>query len=510
MLVYRFGGIPPAKDGQIRNQLALGRDYYNNLVEGENERRLIFLWGGETPPVPPHKPKIKQPKKEGEKPKEIPCGCEECKDFWYVWRGRYRFLSPLNLIPYRNAAREEGLVWGTYTLVERAFSAAWKGRDCFKGLKFRRWQEGGVIGGQIQQGVRPENIFQIEKAFDPRVGRRGGRRHTIKIRVGSDVKRKPIWSDPLPFEMHRPIDGTPVWVQICLKYRGEREEWSVHITCNNVPGRTDEATEGVVAIDVSWRKMPDGLRIAYAQGNYGDIYELKMPPFWQERVERADRIRGHRDDHLNELKARDKTFAIVRKPHRVKAFMAKNEIAMTKELQEWCDREDHLSRYEMGCRRKSTAARRDALRKWGRMLRQKYAIAVLKDSNYKKMKEEAREKKQLAQKPRKQGHHGAPGETTEEICRIFGREENVRLIEAPETTAECPRCGHINTVGAELVITCEQCHHSEDRDYVSTCNLLARYLAGHGKKPTARKQTARFAKRHKKNQQDQQCEDSRL
>jgi hypothetical protein len=37
--VNKYGGKPPEKEGLIREQMRLGRQYYNNLVEAENDRR---------------------------------------------------------------------------------------------------------------------------------------------------------------------------------------------------------------------------------------------------------------------------------------------------------------------------------------------------------------------------------------------------------------------------------------------------------------------------------------
>jgi transposase len=130
------------------------------------------------------------------------------------------------------------------------------------------------------------------------------------------------------------------------------------------------------------------------------------------------------------------------------------------------------------------------------MLRKKYAIVVVKDSAHKEMKEQAKARG-LPRGARKQGHHGAPGETLREIEIAFGREENVAVVEAPGTTATCEKCHAIMEVGAELMVYCERCDTHEDRDRVSTRNLLRLYFAGNFKKPTARKTTARFAKRHK-------------
>jgi hypothetical protein len=533
-------------DSLSRQQLKLSRNYYNNIVEAENRRRFLIKWGGETSPLPPHEhEKLPSPREECEdrtynkkdpvckecefvkecKQRKAASTCDECEEHWQFWRDRYYSVKPLDLIPYREKAIESGLYWGSYLLVEQAFSAAWKSRDFFSDVKFKSWHSGGVIGVQIQSLQDMNSFFKIEKAFDPREGRRAGQRHTLQIRVGT-INDEPVWSDPIKFEMHRPLKGIVTWVMICLSYRGTREIWSVNFTCSNVPARTDDAQEGSVAIDVSWRKMPNGcIRIAYARGSNGNEYEMTMNQRWYERIERADRIRSFRDQRLNELKAQDKRFCLVKKPHRVRAFALKHNIEDIKggykysdkkghryeNLKGWCDYDLHLDQYELGCRRKSVAARRDAMKVWIRMLRRRYATAIIKDSSHKEMKDRKRAIKDGIRRPaRKQGHHAAPGEFIEEICKVFGRDDNVAVVESPGTTATCTECGHLMEVGPELLVTCEnmiceQCGAQRDRDRVSTQNLSDRFYAGEYKKPRARKTTARFAKRHKNSNQPEQC-----
>ena len=58
-----------------------------------------------------------------------------------------------------------------------------------------------------------------------------------------------------------------------MKYRGNREIWSVNITCTDVPPRTDSATNGFVAIDIGWRILDnDSIRLAFATGSDGEEY----------------------------------------------------------------------------------------------------------------------------------------------------------------------------------------------------------------------------------------------
>lgn len=497
-IVFKYGAIHPNLNNEIRIQMKLARDYYNKLVEAENNRRKIF-WGGENPPKPPHDHTNGDSKK-----------CEECKAFWKSFREIYKQLQPLDLKPLRKIACDNGLYWGSYLIVEEAFSAAWKKTDCFSTVKFRSWKQGGYAGVQIQREKSPETLYKIEKAYDPRVGRRAGQRHTIQLRIGTDG-REPILSKPISFEMHRPLQGRPVWAKICMKYRGQREIWTVNITCADTTPRADLSDKGFVAIDVGWRKMDDeSIRLAYATGSDGEESEFRMPMEWLERSRRADRIRSHRDERLNKLKEVNPKYNKVKKPQGVIGYATKHEL-LNDDIIEWNKQDRHLSDYEIGCRRRSVEGRREALRVWLRKLRRKYKVAIIKDSSHKEMKDHKKAVDSGMYSPqRRNAHHVAPGEIIEEICRVFGRMENVAVVDAQNTTAACLKCGHVNIVGSEKMIVCEQCSAYEDRDRVSTRNLINLYNLGEYKKPTTRKTTARFAKRHKNFSKPRQCQHNGL
>jgi transposase len=498
MKVFKYGARPAEKEGKIREQMRLGRNYYNKLVEAENERRKM-IWGDEKPPVAPHPPV------EDEEGRKKACSCKECKAFWKEMRAGYYLadakIGPVDKRPLRAKAAEGGLYWGTYLMVERAFDAARVKRKWNYPVKFRGWREGGYMGVQVQSRVKEESMVLVEKAPDPRTGRKAGQRHTVKVRVGKS------WSEPVAIEMHRPLQGKITWVQVHLRYRGEKEEWAVNFTCKDTPERTDNAFTGVVAIDVGWRIMPgEEIRQAFATGDNGNEYEYSMPEKWRELSARADRIRGYRDEMLNIIQQRFPVLKKHKKPRAAREHVIRDGLDSDIELKGWVRWDKHKEDYELGCRRRSVAARRDALRVWLRMLRRRYSHAVIKDSAHKEMKDHEKAMKNgMSQRSRRNAHHGAPGEIIAEVCKVFGREEGVSVVEAPGTTATCLKCDHENVVGPERIMECEQCGAREDRDRVSTRNLLRRYFAGGTKKPTARKTKAKFTKRHNIKKQQEQC-----
>jgi len=506
--VYKYGALPPEKESAIRQQMKLSRDYYNKLVETENKRRTE-IWGGEKPQWP-HEP-VETTDDETESKKITYCKCDQCEKYYHDVIDKYKRLPFLDKKPIRAEAVKNGLYWGTYLIAEQAFDAAVKKTKCFSLVKYRSWKKGGYAGVQVQLVSKPGTKYKIEHADDPRAGRRKGQRHMVYLRVGSDEKQQPIWSDPIKFEMHRPIYGRVTWIKICMHYRGEREIWSIDITCSDIPDREDKSNNGVVAVDVGWRVLEDDkLRIAFATGIDEKESEFKLCPEWRELSARADRIRSYRDNRFGVLKIAIPKLKILKKPSSLKLYLEKNEM-MTDELSAWCRQDRHLAQYEIGCRRRSEDKRRNDMRVWLRGLRRKYAHVVIKNSSHKEMKDHKKAIESGMMPPqRRNAHHAAPGEVIGEICKVWDRKTEVSIIKAENTTATCLCCGHLNHVGPEQFVVCEQCGTTEDRDRISTRNLLILYARGECEKPTARKTTAKFAKKHKNISEVSECQRSGL
>lgn len=478
--VYKYGAKPRLCEAILR-QMRLGHAYYNRLVEAENARRRE-AWGGDYAPAPPH---------DDCEAKD----CPECKAHWKGVRDAVRAMR-LDLKPLRAAVVVEGLFWGTYLVVEQAFSQAVRTTDPTQGVRFRSWRQGSVAAVQIQKANPDPNrwwrMFPDPSREQGRTGRRRGRAYTAQIRLGTEG-REPVWCDPIPLERHRPHEGRVAWVRVHLNYVADREVVSVHLVC--VDCQAYQTGTGRVAIDASWRLLDGHLRVAWARDDDSIDHILTLPPKWLELHARADRIRAERQRLVNDLIASDTRLARCRSPRGVARVLKRTEDPPQAWV-EWWHRDRHLWQYEDGCRRHSTARRRDAMRKWVAMLRERYGTAAIKDTNHKQIKERARENGELPQPARRRGHHGAPGELYE-LCRHAWGDKLV-VVGAPYTSQCCLECEHDTDPEAATIHCCERCGAAVDRDRLSTQNMLDLWASGQQRPPTARKTTARFAKQHTK------------
>ena len=497
--VYSFGARPKSIDGDLRHQMTLGRRYYNALVEAENARRQA-AWGGERPPAPPHPSAPKKPL----------CRCAECRDHWAAIR-KAVWSSHLDVKQIRAEWRAKGMLWCAYAPADLAFDAARKDTRPTQLLTFRSWKAGGQLRQQIMRAVWDkgfaDHYYRIDAAEDHRTGRRAkrGGRKGLSLRLGK------TWAAPVAFEQHRPLIGRVTHAGLRLWYDATgREHADVLITCADVPARDDLAERGVVAVDVSWRQVSGGLRIAYTRDDQGHTDQLVLGPRWIYLAKHADDIQSIRQKSMNDLADHDPEFGAKRawleaREKRLSPAagrrLASQLGVLDYQASEALAKERHLLAYETGERTHSVNARKDAVRKWARGLRRKYATVVIKDSQHKEMKEKAREKKELPRPARRQGQHAAPGEVIEVLREVFG-DENMMLVPAENTTDTCPNCGHINDHGAETLIKCERCGVSQDRDGASTRNMMALYADGNCCAPSPRKSTSKWEKRHKKKDEE--------
>jgi hypothetical protein len=207
-LVYKYGALSTSLGSDLRKQMSLGHEYYNKLVEAENERRKA-AWEGDKPPAPPHDD----------------CSCDSCKDHWTALRKKLRDIPPLDIKIFRVQFVLKGLFWGTYLKIEQAFDAAWKKTDMCNTVRFKSWRKGQLAAVQIQKGHRADLQFRLEKAPDSRKGRRardGRGRYLLQLRIGTSGST-PIFCDPIKLELHRIPKGLPTWVIVTLKWIADRE-----------------------------------------------------------------------------------------------------------------------------------------------------------------------------------------------------------------------------------------------------------------------------------------------
>lgn len=193
----------------------------------------------------------------------------------------------------KNARQNSGVWWGNYNFIVRAFESA-RSAALRRGSSVRRRTEGGSgrLTNTLQGGAAVEHLFdgslsQIfirhpqDKAWSAES--RGTRRRlqrttlTATIFVRSGERRNVTW----PMIMHRsiPLDALVKNVVVTRRKIGERWKWAVSFTCTRtIDGEIPPSTSNkLVAVDVGWRRVSDGLRVATVLPSNGEPRFIILP-----------------------------------------------------------------------------------------------------------------------------------------------------------------------------------------------------------------------------------------
>jgi len=215
------------------------------------------------------------------------------------------------------AARNScGVAWGTYNLI--AASAQQASATSTMDPEFRRYDGEGRIGVQIIGGMSVADLAtdtQLQIAmpeFHDGMTRgewRRASRTVVKMRVGSDENRRPIWAE-FPAVIHRPLpeDARIMSAVITRRRLGvfRRWEYSLCISCESnkfdrtLPGLKQE---GTATINFGWRQFSDGFRVATVNNDVTGIEEIRLPKTITDRFSKCEDLRSIIDMRFNIVRA---------------------------------------------------------------------------------------------------------------------------------------------------------------------------------------------------------------
>jgi hypothetical protein len=188
-----------------------------------------------------------------------------------------RELEALRREEVKVARQNSGLWWGNYNAVvrsfERARSAAMRGGNT---MRRRSGGDDGRITNTLQGGAEVDSLYDgslsqvmvrppsgLAWSADSRGERRRLQRTTLSatVFVRDGERRTVTW----PLIMHRPIppDCRVKEVIITRRRSGGRWRWAASFMCTRpaAPGSTPTISRRV-GIDIGWRRVPEGLRVA--------------------------------------------------------------------------------------------------------------------------------------------------------------------------------------------------------------------------------------------------------
>jgi len=333
----------------------------------------------------------------------------------------------------------------------------------------------------------------------------------LRLRVGSDESRGPIWAT-WRLDMARPLPpkANITWATVHRRVRGPHDEWSLCVTLDLGPHAGPEPRDRpAVAIDVGWRLIGGELRVAAWHDSLGRSGELRLSTADIRALTLHEEIRSQRDIAFDLIKATvkrwinaepalpgwmcdaAKTMHAWRNPGRMVGLLrhwendhpkrSASEDVVFEALRSWqaTDRgrwAEQESRRIWGLRR-----RRDVYRVFAAQLADKYGAIVLEDFDLRTMARRAPtgEDKVENEVARRNRQLAAVSELRGSLCNaVRNRGSVVTTVSAVDSTRACPNCGVVADRNAadSVRLRCDDCSHEWDQDVSGAAPfLLARH-----------------------------------
>lgn len=408
----------------------------------------------------------------------------------------------------RQAAASMGLFWGTYNdIVQRADSARKLGGE----LRFRGFRGSGTLTAQIMGGaavdrccgrIAAETGDAVEAShtffrIDPPDAKRKWR--YAYMRIGSNPDRSPIWC-AIPIVYHRdlPADADIKSISFSRRQSGREVRWQLNVTVN-VPAAPPKPGP-MIAIDLGWRLLPEGVRVAYWQDDRGRSGQVLVPGADIAQFEQVRSLRSlcdrKREEYLPALAAwldgkslegewaqRTAHIAQWRSPDRLERLIAwwrdhrmEGDAEAYEAAHEWRRGYMHLANWWRNLQEQLTSRVRERYRIFGARVARDYGTVVLELFD---LREAAA--KPLPEEERAPNYSGgqrqmvAPSVLRAALVNACKR-DGVRVVELPAeyTTRECHVCHSVLEWNqAESVMhRCVKCQTLFDQDQNACANLL--------------------------------------
>jgi hypothetical protein len=410
-------------------------------------------------------------------------------------------------VAVKRAQADSDLYWCNYDDTIASYETARRralreGRE----LRFHGWDGTGKVTVRYQQGLPVAEAHGADRRlqFDPvdplawtsplRSERRKLARSKVRIRVGSQG-RQPVWLE-LPVVLHRPLpaDSTIRSASVICERVGCRERWRLLVTVAQ-PERA--ARQGpAVAVDLGWRLLPEGLRVAYWEDERGDHGQLLLEPavLWQ--FSKLNDLKSIQDQHLcavldtlgtwsktsrlpdeidlSHVGEWRKAWRLLRLYRAWRECRVEGDAAAFAALTAWKERHDHLHEWEAHLRDQVIRHRKEVYRRFVASLLRTHGRVFLEDLQLRAM---AR-RDQPEEETRNYSGSMRVVAAVSVLARMFQEHGDCVRVSARHTTRQCSWCGHEKEWDAaeNIMHRCGGCGSLFDQDRNAARNILRRGL----------------------------------
>ena len=363
--------------------------------------------------------------------------------------------------------------------------------------RFQRSYGTGRIAVQIQstKPLRTEEIY----GMDNRVrltevdwqGTKYRRISTLSFRIGSNPDKSPIWARGTVLLHRRLPPGTIKWVWILRRKVGIHFYWYVQFVVQLEHDPTPIRGPGHVGVDLGWRMVANGLRVAVWSASDGSEGELVIPQKKLDDLQYVSSIRSERDLAFNDVRERfamwltenngilpeymremTKHIRQWRSSERLNNVVAvwKNNRFNGDEgaiewMTAWSDRDQFKFDEERHIERRTVGWRNDFYRCFFKRMARDYGMCKTEKVKW----------TDLSRNP-EPGDEKIPGTNRKiaspgKITQILGDYFEMFMVTAKNNTATCHECkGLCDIDGKEVMHTCEHCGETWDIDYNAARN----------------------------------------
>lgn len=409
------------------------------------------------------------------------------------------------------ARQQSGLWWGNYNAIVASYETA-RSRALKTGAELheRRHNGEGRLVNQIQGGMSADDLFggarsQVSVAPLPDDAythpSRGEQRRKQYTRLTATVytrngeRRNVTW----PMYMHRPLpDGARIKEVVITRRRvADRYEWHVVFTCRSHIEMRDPA-RGVCGVDVGWRKVPGGLRVATVASDAGEDY-LILPDSLIEADRHCDDIAARRaqerNDIVAQIRAADWSGAPAEIADHVQAIMAAEKVTagmvarlarsmrsddwlhpLRDDLSGW-QRDDRIDWQEfVGLRRRIVARRKQVYQLFAKQLVARHGVIAVEKIDW---AQQARRKDGDDESVHYYRRLAAPGELVSTVAMTAARDGATIVRHEGRSSHVCPSCGD-DTAPADrstVQYRCAACGEGWDQDVAAARVMRAGALS---------------------------------
>jgi hypothetical protein len=431
-------------------------------------------------------------------------------------RDRLRLLEAKRRTEVKVARQGSGLWWGNYNSVVKAFE---RGRHAALRsggeMQSKRHDGSGRFTNQIQGGRHISDLFdgghsQVCLVPLPKEAwshpSRGERRRlqrtflTVTVFTRDGERRTVTW----PMVMHREIPADCLVKEVVITRRrvGTSWRWQAVFTCTRpAPIVSPPPFQRSVAINVGWRRVPEGIRVATVLRKDSAKPEfILLPESMVGSFSLIDDIRSRRSKQTSEIVSWLKTLdwadapgelkahieAIWRTPYVTAGQLASFSIAWRAHqgwypseflrLESWRVEDKKLLLWEANQREKLICRRRDLYRKAAREIVKDASKLILNDLNIGKMRRlnlALGQSNPLPAAARRYRTIAAPSQLRYWI-QIQARKAGVILVISKKAAAWiCHACGVVNKAAQPeaLEYRCAHCNAVWDKD-VNACQTM--------------------------------------